>query len=113
MVYFSEHELHYVEVVGAEADDEGEKDEENDRVGPVVSTRPACHGVPLGSVSQFQVDLGVAAHDDGQWTAERDDAGQNQEVRGEAGSLKVKILHAGAFALVQVKHTAEQQRSCL
>lgn len=84
MVYFSEHDLHYVDVVGAEADDEGEKDEMNNCVGPVVSSRPACHGVLFGRVSQFQVDLGVAAHDDGQWTAERDNAGQDQEIWGEA-----------------------------
>lgn len=113
MVYLPGHKLHDVEVVRAEACDKGEEDEEDDGVGLVISPQSASYGVLLGCGSQFQVDLGVAAHDDGEWAAEGDGAGQEEEIRGEAGAFKVKVLHAGPFLLVLVQHATEQQRSYL
>lgn len=113
VVYLPGHKLRNVEVVRAEAHDEGEEDEENDRVGPVVPPRSTGHRVLLGGGSQLQVDLGVAAHDDDERTVEGDGAGQEQEIRGEAGAVEVEVLHAGFSVLVLVQHAAEQQRSDL
>lgn len=113
MVYLSGHKLHNVEVVRAEAYDEGEEDEENNSVGPVIPLGSTGYCVPLGCGSQLQVDLGVAGDDDDERTAEGDGAGQKQEIRGEAGSLEVEVLHAGLSSLVFTQHAAEQQRSYL
>lgn len=113
MVYLSRHKLHNVEVVRAEAYDKGEKDEENNSVGPMIPPRPTSYRVLLGCSSQLQVDLGVAAHDDGERTAVGDKTGQKQEIRGGTGALKVEVLHAGLFSLVLTQHAAEQHRSYL
>lgn len=77
MVDLSEHKLHYVKVVGAEAEDKGKKNEENDCVGPMVSACSASHRVLLGCISEFQVDPCVAGHYDRERAAERDEACQN------------------------------------
>lgn len=58
------------------------------------------YGVLLGHSSQLQVDLGVAANDGDERTAEGEGAGQKQEIRGEAGAIKVEVLHAGSSVLV-------------
>ena len=113
MVDRSGHELHDVEVVRAEARDEGEEDEEDDGVGPVVPPRRAGHGALPGRRSQLQVDPGVAAQDDGEGAAEGDGAGQEQEVRGGAGALEGEVLHAGPSPLVLAQHAAEHQGSRL
>lgn len=77
MADLSEHELHYVEVVRAEAEDKREEDEEDDRVGPVVSARSARHRILLGRIPQFQIDPSVARHYDRERAAKRDKACQD------------------------------------
>lgn len=109
MVYLPGHELHDVEVVRAEACDEGEQDEEDNGVGPVVPRRSAGHRALPGRGPQLQVDPGVASHDGDERTPEGDGTGQEQEVRGEAGALEVKVLHAGPPLLALAQHAAEQQ----
>lgn len=113
MVHFSGHKLHNVDVVRAEAYDEGEEDEEDNGVGLMVPPRSACHGVLLGRGPQLQVDFGIAAQDDDQRAAEGHGAGQEQEIRGQAGGVEVEVLHAGPSSLVLTQHAAEQQRGYL
>lgn len=109
MVYLSGHELHDVEVVGAEARDKSQENEENDGVDPVVPPGWSGQRAVLGRGSQLQVDLGVAAGDDGERAAEGDGTGQEQEVRRQAGALEVEVLHAGPPPLVLAQHAVEEQ----
>lgn len=113
MVYFSGHELDDVDVIRTKTHDESEEDEQNDGIGPVIPPRAPAYRALLSRVSQFEVDLGVAAHDSGKWAAEGHGTGQKQEIRSEAGALEVEVLHAGSSSLMLVQHAAEQQRSYL
>lgn len=109
MVQLPEHKLYYVDVVRAEADDKRDEDEEDDHVGSMVSLCPPRDGVLLGRISEQEVDLGVAAQDDGERAAEGGGAGKNQEVGGVTGPLQVQVLHAGSLVLPDVQRAAEQQ----
>jgi hypothetical protein len=51
-------------VVGAEAQDEGEEDEEDDIVGSLATTQAACQWVLFGRATQFEIDPGVTHNDD-------------------------------------------------
>lgn len=113
MVNLPGHELDDVDVVRAEAYEKGEKDEEDDGAGPVVPPESTGDGVLPGRSPQLQVDLHVAADDDGERAAEGDGAGQQQEIRGEPGAFEVEVLHAGSSFLVLAQHAAEQQGSDL
>lgn len=113
MLNLSGHELHHIEVVGTETYQKSEEDQQDDGVGPLIPSQPTHDRVLLGCCVQFQVDLGVADRDGDKWTAEGDGAGQEQEVRSEAGPLEVEVLHAGSSFLVLIKRAAKHQRGYL
>lgn len=109
MVELPEHKLYYVDMVRAEAEDKSDEDEEDDFIGSVVSLRPPCDGILLGCISKQEVDLGVAAQDDGERAAEGDGAGKNQEMGSKTGALQVQVLHTGSLVLPNVQCATEQQ----
>lgn len=96
-------------MIGAEAQQESEQNEEDDSVGPVAPPRSTGNGVPLGRRPQREVDASVAKHNDGKRTAEGNGAGDDQEVRGDAGAVQVDVLHAGPPLPVLVQWAAEEQ----
>lgn len=113
MVNLPPHELDNIDMIGAKAQQESKENKEDDSVGPVPPPRPAGNGVPLGRSPQLEVDAGVAEHNDGEWAAEGNGAGYDQEVRGDAGAVQVDVLHAGPPVLTLVQRAAEEQGSHL
>lgn len=103
------HKLDNIDMIGAEAQQESEQNEEDDGVCPVAPPRTAGDGVPLGRGPQLKVDAGVAERNDGERTAEGNGAGYDQDVRGNAGGVQVNVLHAGPPLPVLVQRAAEEQ----
>lgn len=107
------HELHDIDVVGAEAQHEAQQNQQYYVLGPATFSRLASHGVLLGHLGKLGIDLAVAAKDKSQGQAEPNNTGKQKHIWGFRRFIQVGVLHACLLTFPLINHAPEEHRRCL
>lgn len=108
-----DHELDDVEVVGTEAEQDGQQHHQDDGEGPAVV--PVLHRqwILLGRLAELKVDPHIAHQDDAHGQEEAEHAGPQEQVGQLGNLLEVEVLHARQFVPHPPCHGPQKQRRCL
>lgn len=105
-----DHELDDVDVVGAEAKQEGQQHHQDDCEGPMVVPIPHCQWVLLGGLAELEVDPHIAHQDDAHRQEEAEHTGHQEQVGQLGNLLEVEVLHTCQLVTHPARHGPQQER---